>query len=91
MEVGALETLMFVVLITFFLNLPFGWLREGVRKFSFLWFLYVHLPIPFIIALRIGLGIPWKFAPLLIAVAVLGQFVGARLRRRQFATLNLGE
>ncbi len=86
-----MEKLLFVVVFTLILNIPFGWLREGVRKFSFLWFLYVHFPIPFIVALRLGLGIPFKFAPLLIAVAVLGQFIGARLRRRQFASLNLEE
>ncbi len=78
-----METLVTVIIATFFLNLPFGWLREGVRKFSPMWFLYVHFPIPFIIAMRIGLGIPWKFAPLLILVAVFGQFIGARIRRRQ--------
>ncbi len=86
-----MEKLIFVITLTILLNVPFGWLREGTRKFSSLWFLYVHLPIPFIIALRIGLGIPWKFAPLLILVAVLGQFIGARLRRRQFADFNLEE
>jgi hypothetical protein len=80
-----MEVVVFVALITFLLNLPFGWLREGVRKFSPQWFLYVHLPIPFIIAMRIGLGVPWKFAPLLIVIAIMGQFVGARLRRRQLA------
>jgi len=79
------ETLLFVMAITFLMNVPFGWLREGVRKFSPMWFLYVHFPIPFIIALRIGLGIEWKFAPLLILIAVLGQYVGARLRRAQTA------
>ncbi len=76
-----METLLFVVVLTLLLNVPFGWLREGVRKFSPMWFLYVHFPIPFIIALRIGLGISWKFAPLLILTAILGQFIGARLRR----------
>ncbi|RKQ63295.1 hypothetical protein C7457_0160 [Thermovibrio guaymasensis] len=78
-----MEKLLFVILVTLLMNIPFGWLREGVRKFSPLWFLYVHFPIPFIIAMRIGLGIEWKFAPLLILVAVLGQFIGARLRRAQ--------
>jgi len=78
-----MEKLLFVILVTLLMNIPFGWLREGVRKFSPLWFLYVHFPIPFIIAMRVGLGIEWKFAPLLILVAVLGQFIGARLRRAQ--------
>ncbi len=83
-----MENLFFVILITFLINLPFGWLREGVRKFSPLWFIYVHFPIPFIIAMRIGLGIPWKFAPLLILIAVAGQFAGARLRKRQIGVLE---
>ncbi|RUM42159.1 MAG: hypothetical protein DSY34_02435 [Desulfurobacterium sp.] len=81
-----MESLIFATVITFLMNTPFGWLREGAKKFSLPWFLYVHFPIPFIIALRLRLGIPWKFAPLLILIAVLGQYVGARLRRRQMAT-----
>ncbi len=80
-----MEVLGLVILATVLLNVPFGWLREGVPKFSKLWFLYVHIPIPFIIAMRISLGIPWKFAPLLIALAVLGQYLGARFRRFHFA------
>ncbi len=79
-----MEKLIFVIVITFVLNLPFGWLRGGVEKFSKQWFLYVHIPIPFIIAMRIALGVPWKFAPLLVVIAVLGQFVGGRLRRQMF-------
>jgi hypothetical protein len=75
--------LLLVVLFTFLVNIPFGWLREGVKKFSPLWFLYVHFPIPFIVALRIYLGIELKYAPLLIAVAIAGQAVGAKLRRRK--------
>jgi len=69
-----------VLLATFLLNLPFGWLRRNERKFSFKWFLYIHLPIPFIIALRLWLKInPW-WIPLVIAVAVAGQVIGARLK-----------
>jgi len=79
-----MEAVIFVMVITFLLNVPFGWLREGVEKFSKQWFLYVHIPIPFIILMRIGLGVPWKFAPLLILIAVLGQYVGAKLRRQGF-------
>ena len=80
-----METLLVVLVITFLVNLPFGWLREGVKKFSPKWLFYVHFPIPFIIALRITLGVEWKFAPLLILVAVLGQWFGARMRRNQEA------
>jgi hypothetical protein len=82
---GKMETLLAVLVITFLVNLPFGWLREGVKKFSPKWFIYVHFPIPFIVALRITLGIEWKFAPLLIFTAILGQWFGARMRRNQTA------
>lgn len=69
-----------VLLFTFLVNLPFGWLRRNEKKFTFKWWLYIHLPIPLIIALRIWLKInPWLI-PLIIAVAVAGQAIGARLK-----------
>jgi hypothetical protein len=64
------------------MNLPLGFMREGTRKFSVRWFVYVHLSIPFIIALRIHYGISWRVIPLTIACAVAGQLLGGRLRRR---------
>ncbi len=72
--------LFIVMLATFLLNLPFGWLRVTVPKFSFRWFLYIHLPIPFIVALRLTLGIGFKYVPILIALAILGQLVGGKAR-----------
>ena len=66
----------------FFLNVWFGYLRRNKKKFSFLWFLYIHLSIPFIVPLRISWDIGLKFVPLIIFVAVLGQLVGARLLPR---------
>lgn len=69
-----------VLLFTFLVNLPFGWLRRNEKKFTFKWWLYIHLPIPLIIAFRIWLKInPW-FIPLIIAAAVAGQAIGARLK-----------
>lgn len=69
-----------ILLFTFLINLPFGWLRRKEKKFSWKWILYIHAPIPLIIALRIWLKINLWFIPLIIAVAVAGQAVGARLR-----------
>lgn len=63
-------------------NLPLGYLREGADKYSFRWFLYIHLSIPFIIALRFTYGFGWRVIPLTIGCAVIGQLVGGRLRRR---------
>lgn len=64
------------------LNLPFGWWRAGVRKFSPAWFLAVHIPVPLAIGLRIGVGAGWRLAtlPLYVAAFFTGQLLGARLR-----------
>ncbi len=67
----------------FLINLPCGFWREGVRKFSFKWFLAVHAPIPAVVAMRLisGLGYQlWTF-PVIIIAYFGGQFVGARIRR----------
>jgi hypothetical protein len=65
-------------------NLPFGWWRARVRKFSPAWFLAIHAPIPFAVALRhlAGLGFRWATLPLFAGAYFLGQSAGARLRRR---------
>ncbi len=64
------------------LNLPFGWLRARARRFSFAWFLYIHLPIPLLFVLRHLLGLNYWAIPFSLAGAVLGQVLGSRLRSR---------
>jgi hypothetical protein len=68
----------------FAVNVPFGYWREGVRKFSPAWFVAVHAPVPLVILMRLLAGIEWSFAilPLLVAAYFGGQWVGARHRRR---------
>jgi hypothetical protein len=61
-------------------NLPLGYLRQGARKFSATWFLWVHLSIPFIAWLRIREGLSYGWIPLFFACAVAGQLIGGRLR-----------
>ncbi|GMR04714.1 MAG: hypothetical protein BMS9Abin23_0617 [Thermodesulfobacteriota bacterium] len=75
-------TLMLLTLLTAFalvFNLPFGYLRGGTKKFTFLWFLYIHLPIPFVIALRLLSGFGFKVVPLVLIASIIGQVVGARI------------
>ena len=64
------------------LNLPFGYWRAGVPKFSRAWFLAVHVPVPAVVELRLFCGLGWH--PLTFAVLItsyfLGQFLGGRLR-----------
>jgi hypothetical protein len=79
------ETAILVFEITLFalaLNLPFGYLRAPTKKFSFWWFLYIHLPIPAIFVLRRMAGLGYEVVPIIIAGAVVGQVIGARLNRK---------
>ncbi|HXV21125.1 MAG TPA: hypothetical protein VD811_09105 [Desulfuromonadales bacterium] len=71
-----------LLLFAFLINLPLGFMRETSPKYSLRWFVYIHLSIPFIIALRLREGFGWKIIPLTIACAVFGQILGGRIRRR---------
>lgn len=68
--------------IAFLVNLPLGWLRQGAPRYSWRWFLYIHLSIPLIVALRLALDFGWRIVPLTLLCAVAGQFLGGRLQRR---------
>lgn len=70
-----------VAAIVFFINLPFGFWRASVPKFSRQWILAIHLPVPFVIALRIFSGLGWAFItfPVLIGAFFLGQFIGGKI------------
>ena len=72
--------LLLLTVIIFLINLPFGYLRGNVKKFSFKWFLYIHLPIPFIILLRIysDIGFAFYTYPIFVAAFFMGQIVGRR-------------
>jgi hypothetical protein len=78
-------TLWIVALIVFLLNLPFGYWRSHVPKFSKQWILAVHLPVPFVIACRIFSGLGWQLItfPVMIGAFFCGQFVGGRLGARR--------
>jgi hypothetical protein len=73
---------------TFFVNLPFGWWRAALRKFSPAWFVAIHAPVPVVIALRWALGLPfrWTGLPLFVAAYFGGQFVGSRLHLKKLQT-----
>ncbi|MDD4514114.1 hypothetical protein [Massilibacteroides sp.] len=72
-----------VSILAFLLNIPLGRWRTRYKKLSLPWWLVVHASIPFIIAMRIWLGTPRLYIPLFIALAVLGQFLGARAFRKK--------
>ncbi len=74
------------------LNLPFGFWRAGVRKFSASWILAVHAPVPLVVAIRLLSGLGWQLItfPVLIAAFFTGQFVGGLLRGRRAADPSEG-
>ncbi|HEX9016178.1 MAG TPA: hypothetical protein VF960_09310, partial [Chloroflexota bacterium] len=63
-------------------NLPFGYWRANVRKFSLQWALAIHVPVVLAIALRILGGVPFEPATLAVMVAAffLGQTAGQKTR-----------
>ena len=65
------------------LNLPFGYWRANVDKFSRQWFLAVHVPVLFVIALRVmsGLGFHLATLPIMIGAYFVGQFLGGMLNQ----------
>jgi hypothetical protein len=69
----------------FLLNLPFGYWRAGLGKFSAAWFVAIHAPVPLVVALRWGLGLPfsWSTLPWFVAAYFGGQWAGARLRQHR--------
>jgi hypothetical protein len=76
-------SLWLVAAMVFLLNLPFGFWRVHVRRFSLPWILAIHLPVPLIVVLRIYSGLGWRLVtfPVLIGAFFLGQFAGGQAGR----------
>ncbi|MEW6585689.1 MAG: hypothetical protein AB1442_08770 [Nitrospirota bacterium] len=74
-----LYTIVALFAVTLLINLPFGYARARTRKYSFRWFLYIHLPIPLIFAARTISHIEMKYIPVFALAAVIGQILGGKL------------
>ena len=61
---------------SFLCNLPLGRWRVTVKRFSVFWFLAVHLSIPFVLFLRLKMGLSVWFIPLTLGTAIAGQLLG---------------
>jgi len=75
------DSLFWATLYVFLLTLPFGYWRASVKKLSWKWFLFIHLPIPFIIFLRFYFELGFSFYTFLFldTCFILGQFIGGKL------------
>lgn len=82
-----MKAIVVVAGLIFLLNLPFGYWRAGVKKFSPAWFVAVHAPVPIAIGIRYAAGMGFRLAtlPVYIAAFFLGQMVGGRWRKRAMA------
>ena len=65
--------------LTVLINLPFGYYRKRARRFSLRWFLCIHLPIPFIFLGRVLSNLDFRYIPIFVTAAVLGQIIGGRI------------
>jgi hypothetical protein len=72
-----------LIIVAFAISVPCGYIRQNYAKYSFMWFLLIHLPIPVIVLLRLKAGLSWHFIPLTLGGSVAGQILGGRLFRRR--------
>jgi len=78
-----MHTLWMVAIAVLLLNLPFGFWRAGLRRFSLPWYVAVHAPVPLVVGLRLLAGLGWRPSnlPVLVGAFFAGQFLGGMSRR----------
>ena len=66
------------------INIPFGYWRANVKKFSLQWVMAVHVPVIFVVALRIliSVGFAWYTFVFLVTTFFIGQSIGAFFHKR---------
>ena len=77
--------LAFVTTAVVLVNIPFGYWRASVKKFSLQWFLAIHIPVPIVILLRIYGGIGFAFYTYIFLVSAFfgGQQAGAVMKKHK--------
>ncbi len=69
-----------LMILVFLINFPFGYWKFNTARFSRKWMMAVHIPVPFVIILRIFSGFGWKIVPFLMLSFAAGQFAGGKFR-----------
>jgi hypothetical protein len=72
---------MLVALAILLLNIPFGYWRANVKKYSLEWIFAIHIPVPIIIVIRIFSELGWELYtfPILILAFFIGQLIGGMI------------
>jgi len=73
------EAVATIFIITFVLNLFFGYFRAREKKYSLKWFLFIHLPIPVVIVARLYVNLDYRVIPVFLLAAVAGQMIGGKV------------
>jgi len=75
-----MRDLLFIVFIIL-LNIPFGYWRYRVRRFSLNWVLSIHIPVLIIIACRYFFDMPYQLLmlPFNVGAFFLGQYLGGKI------------
>ena len=72
-------TPLLIALTAFIVNLPLGYLRSRCRRYSAMWFVYVHLSVPLIFLARVLSHTDYQFIVLFVLSAATGQYLGGRM------------
>lgn len=82
-----MNNLIVLLILTFIINLPFGYWRGGVKKFSWQWFVAIHLPVVLLFFMRRWLEVErtWVTLPIMIVFFFAGQWVGKKWKQKQLS------
>ena len=81
-----------VAIAVIIINIPFGYWRANVKRFSVQWAMAIHIPVLIVIVLRIytNIGFELYTYPALISAFFLGQYTGYKIYLGR-AALNLDQ
>ena len=73
-----------ITILVFVFNIPFGYWRANVKKFSLQWVLAIHIPVPFVVFARIysDIGFAWHTYVFIVSSFFLGQKFGAYILKK---------
>jgi len=84
--------LIIATLLVVVVNMPFGYWRGTVQKFSWQWFLAIHFPVLLVVGIRylFHLGFAAYTYPLLVVAFFIGQLLGKIISRKRAKHVETG-
>ena len=90
MDARGLIALFELSFFSLLVNIPLGAWRVSVKKFSWQWFVAVHLCVPLIFILRHQAGLGLRVIPVLVLFSLSGHFVGGTIGIRVLRRVKNG-